>query len=215
MIVIYGGTFDPVHLGHIRLAEFVITRLKPDAFHFMPCFQPVHKDNAEISADHRLQMLRLAISELPEKIQQHIRIDDREIKSGQARFSLDSLVEIRDEIGNDEPLGFVMGTDSLLNLQTWYRWDELPEYCHLFVVSRPGFEWSQLSIKVKETLQWVAHEHTGFDLLKPAGNAYFLSGLELNISSTGIRSDVLANKNSISPVVFDYILRNHLYNNQP
>lgn len=212
MILIYGGTFDPIHLGHTRLVEHVFSHLEFDEFRFMPCFKPVHKVDAGISADHRIEMLNLAIKELPEKYRKKIVTDDREVRSGKPKFSVDSLAEIRHEIGEETPIAFVMGADSLLGLETWHQWSELARYCHLVVVSRPGFDVSLVPAPILEAFQWLDQASAKQLLTKPGGNCYFLPGLEQNISSTMIRADIQENKNSVPQVVFDYILRNHLYN---
>ncbi len=205
MKVVLGGTFDPVHLGHLRMAIELGEALRCQTVDLMPCYLAVHKDDVSASSTHRLAMLNRAISEEP-----GLAIDERELLKRGPSFTIDSLMDIRSEIG-DEPLVLAMGGDSALQLESWYRSDELAQYAHIVVMERPGFRQnskvlSSLGFKPADSVKSLNGDRAGYSLQ-----------LQLNllqISSTYIRRSVREGKNIrylVPDAVADYICDNGLY----
>jgi len=132
-IGIMGGMFDPVHLGHLRLAQAAQVHAVLDEIRLVPCGSPVHRPQAFASAEQRLAMLALAVAGEPGLL-----VDPRECRSPARSYSYDTLAAMRAE----QPaatLFLVMGIDAFLQLHTWYRWQELFALAHLLVAGRPGY----------------------------------------------------------------------------
>lgn len=207
MIGIFGGTFDPIHLGHLNIAEQCVKQFKLDKLFFMPCATPAHKSLSNISAEHRAHMVNLAIKD--NKI---FALDDRELKRTGASYSVLSLRELKQEFPNQSIL-FLIGMDSLNTLSSWYHWQEITQLCHLVICKRPGQTFSPS----QETLAYLNRATTAhyndLETFK-SGKAYFLQTPEFDIASTQIRNS-LNDKDSVNQLlptsVLDYIKRNDLY----
>ena len=130
MKVIFGGTFDPVHIGHLRMANELAETLSVKAVSLMPCYEAVHKQKVGASSEHRLNMLALAI-----KNDTLLALDDRECRRGEASYTIDSLLELRSELGV-ESLCLVMGADSANSLSSWLRVGEFSKLTHVVVINR-------------------------------------------------------------------------------
>ena len=133
MHVIYGGTFDPVHHGHLRLALEISDRLGVDYVSLVPCHIPPHRGQTGASSSQRLELLRLAVAGEPQ-----LRIDDRELSREGASYTADTLRQLRAELGPDEPLVMVVGTDAFAAFDRWREWQQIPGLAHVVVVRRPG-----------------------------------------------------------------------------
>lgn len=134
-IALFGGTFDPVHFGHLRMALELKEALGFDEMRLLPCHQPRHRQTPGVSSEHRRQMLALAIRDCPQ-----LAMDDRELRRGGDTYTVDTLEELRAELGDSVSISFCMGLDSLLTLTSWHRWHRLLELAHLVVVTRPGWQ---------------------------------------------------------------------------
>ncbi len=133
-IGLLGGSFDPVHYGHLRLAEEVAERFDLHVVEFIPCLLPPHKPSTRLTAPrHRLAMLRKALAD-----NKRFRLSEREIKRGGVSYLYDTLLEYRAELGAQADLYFIMGMDSFLEIATWHRYEELFCLTHLIVATRPG-----------------------------------------------------------------------------
>jgi nicotinate-nucleotide adenylyltransferase len=132
MIGILGGTFDPVHFGHLRPALEVQEALALQELRLIPCHIPPHRPQPHASAAQRVAMLEAAVGWHPA-----FRIDTRELQRNGPSYTFDTLVSLREELG-DTSLCLLMGMDAFGGLTTWHRWDELIELCHLVVMTRPG-----------------------------------------------------------------------------
>lgn len=132
--VVMGGTFDPIHHGHLRSAVDILDYFQFRNLRLIPCYQPVHKDQPSVSAEQRLEMVRLGI-----QADERLSVDEREIVREGRSYSIDTLTQLRHELGADEPLIMVVGMDSFLSLPTWSRWQELLSVAHILVISRPGW----------------------------------------------------------------------------
>jgi nicotinate-nucleotide adenylyltransferase len=134
-IAIFGGTFDPIHNGHLRLALELKQHLRLDEMRLMPSHRPPHRDAPSVSSEQRVELVRAAIAECPA-----LQLDERELKREKASYTIDSLISLRAELGEEVSLAWAMGMDAFAGLNTWHRWRELLDYAHLVVVGRPGFE---------------------------------------------------------------------------
>lgn len=130
-----GGTFDPIHHGHLRSAVDILDYFQFESLRLIPCYQPVHKGEPSVSAEQRLKMVELGIA-----ADSRLSVDAREISRQGRSYSIDTLQQLRQELGQDEPLIMVVGMDSFLSLPTWARWQELLDVAHILVISRPGWE---------------------------------------------------------------------------
>ena len=119
-IGILGGTFDPIHLGHLRLAEEVADALKLAQVRFIPAGTPPHRAMPRTDAVHRLAMVRLAIANNP-----RFALDDRETQRTGLSYTHDTLASLRAEVGDATPLVLIMGADAFVKLETWHRWREI------------------------------------------------------------------------------------------
>jgi len=132
MIGIFGGTFDPVHNGHLRVAQALSEALPLDELRLLPCGEPAHRAPPQASADDRIAMLQLAINGMSSLV-----IDEREVRRQGPSYMVDTLASLHDELGA-EPLVLIIGWDAFVGLPTWHRWQQIIELAHLLVVQRPG-----------------------------------------------------------------------------
>lgn len=133
-IGILGGSFDPLHNGHLGVAREVQQRLQLDEMRLLPCYLSPHKIESSASADHRVELIRACLANEPS-----LSLDLREAHSERQVFSVDTLTDMRQELGEQASIVFVIGWDSWLALPTWHRWRALFELCNLALVPRPGF----------------------------------------------------------------------------
>ena len=133
-IGIFGGTFDPVHLGHLRTALELLEQLQFDTLLLIPVGMPPHRAQPMADPRQRLAMLQLAVGGEP-----RIKIDDRECRKRTVAYSVDTLRDLRAELGEQTALSFCVGADAFLEMHRWRRWQELPDLAHIVVMSRPGW----------------------------------------------------------------------------
>lgn len=145
-IAIYGGTFDPVHIGHLRSAIDVRLKLEVARLIMVPSSIPPHRQQPSVTPEARLEMLRLGVADLA-----GIEVDDREINRSGVSYSIDTLAEFRSEYPAFG-IYFILGADAFSLLHTWHRWQELTDFAHLVVLERPGASRPQLTNPVLEWL---------------------------------------------------------------
>lgn len=140
-VLLFGGSFNPVHIGHLIVARAVGEQLGADRVVLIPSAQPPHKHMAHLlEASHRLKMLRLAVRDDP-----CFEISDLEIQRTGPSYTLLTIQDYRQKLGKDTPLYWIIGADSLQELHTWYHVDELVRLCRVVTAMRPGFEQPDLS----------------------------------------------------------------------
>lgn len=181
MHVIYGGTFDPVHHGHLRLALEVSKRLGGVPVNLMPCHIPPHRGETGATAAQRVHLLDLAIAG-----ESSLRLDDRELRRGGASYTADTLRQLRRELGVDVPLVIVLGTDAFAGLDQWKEWRHIPDLAHIVVVQRPGIE---LNPKGEPARLLAERAVESVDALRgsPSGRVLEFNPPWLDISATAIR----------------------------
>jgi len=184
MIGIYGGSFDPVHLGHLQTATSVKNELNINRLFMLPCFEPVHKNSLNYTSKQRLQMLDLAIKEFDS-----LEIDTREILRGGSSFMIDTLLDLKESFKN-ESICLIIGMDSFIKFKTWKNWDEFSKLIHLVVLPRNG---DQPVSKTLTTFERVEN----IDKLQSnsSGHLYFSNSQMIDISSSAIRGKIAANQN--------------------
>ena len=132
-IGILGGTFDPIHLGHLRMAIELYDVLDLAKVHIIPCFQPVHRKQPVASPEQRLAMVKCAVQDEPALF-----ADDREIRRKNPSYMIDTLLELRAEMPGT-PLALMVGIDAFLGFTSWHRWREILEQAHIIVAHRPHY----------------------------------------------------------------------------
>lgn len=207
MEIIYGGTFDPPHLGHERFIDLMRARFPSAPIHLLPCHQPVHKDRAQATAEQRLAMLKLVV-----KGRAGVQIDQRELVTNEPRYTVDTLTDWRAKVGPDRSLVFAIGGDSLARLHSWSRWQSLFELVHLLVLPRPGWD-SELAPPVRDAMQgrWLSAVELAQLGRHPCGRVMILPGKALSWSSSEIRHGAENWAGGLSPAVLNYIQQQGLY----
>lgn len=207
-IGVFGGTFNPVHYGHLRSAIELVERLSFAQLHLLPSAQPPLRDTPVCSAQHRAAMVSLAVDGEPRLI-----CDERELRRQGPSYTIDSLIELRQEYGANRSLSMVVGCDALLAIDRWHRWEELLQWAHIVVLARPGWALPE-SGPIANWLQ--AHQvNDGAQLrTSAAGNILLLELRPLAISATEIRSLLAAGKSArylMPQSVLEYIETQGLY----
>jgi len=180
MIGIYGGTFDPVHYGHLRSALEVREALEMDEVRFIPCRLPPHRGEPFFSPRQRLLFLQKATADEPSFV-----VDTRELERPGPSYMVETLTSLRQEVG-ERPLGLIVGLDAFLGLPGWHRWEELFDLAHLVIMDRPGFrpQWPEILQSHLIERRVLQGQTLG---LVPAGKIFFQRVTQLEISATAIR----------------------------
>lgn len=212
-----GGTFDPVHYGHLRLADEVRTALQLRDVRLVPAGDPPHRAGPQASAADRLAMLDLAVREFP-----GLRVDARELARTGKSYTVLTLEELRAEDGG-RPILLLLGADAFHGLPTWHRWREIPDLAHIVVVARPG---SDLEAGLPEALRpdWTRRRIADPRRLKetPAGAIYVQAVTPQPIAATAIRAQLARGvhgrsnvRELLPPAVLAYIDQHRLYRPPP
>ncbi len=208
LVGVFGGTFNPVHYGHLRSALELVERLQLEQLRLMPSAQPPHREAPACSAEHRAAMVELAVQGEP-----RLACDMRELQRHGSSYTIDSLIELRSELGAGTGLCMVLGCDAVLDITTWHRWQELLDWAHIVVIARPGWELPGEG----EVAQWLkGHRVENPHGLRgrPAGCIAIEELRPLAISSTEIRDILAAGRSArylLPQSVLDYIQTNTLY----
>jgi nicotinate-nucleotide adenylyltransferase len=206
-IGIFGGTFDPVHYGHLRAALEAMERLHLQDFRLLPAGTPPHRANTFASADHRLAMLKLALSRYPE-----LQVDDREVRREGSSYMVDTLSEIRRTAG-EAPILMMIGQDAANVLDQWYDWHKLFDLAHLVIMRRPESKHIYSGALFGQVQPRLVNDPDQL-LESPAGLILPLEVTQLAISSTEIRRQIhagLSPRFLLPDSVIEYILEHGLY----
>jgi len=182
-IGILGGTFDPIHFGHLRSALDVAEQLNLDRVYLIPSARPPHREQPQASAEQRLMMLHLAVKNNAQFV-----VDDRELQREGASYTVDTLKSLRQEFP-DSPLYLILGTDAFLGLPTWHQWQSLLEFAHIVIMQRPN---QVLAMPADFSAWFESHQATDIDMQQPAGKIWQVDVTQLAISASDIRADIKA-----------------------
>jgi len=213
-IGILGGTFDPLHFGHLRLAQELVEGLALGEVRFIPAGLPPHRAQPFASPQHRLKMASLGIAGNP-----LFSLDEREIFKPTPSYTVETLLDLRRELGAMRPLCLFMGADAFLGLATWHRWRELFGLAHIVVAQRPGVAGitraaATLPAELLDALNRRLVNEPEALLDAPSGAVFVHPVTALDISATQIRSDLAAGRSPrylLPDAVLDYIQTNGLY----
>lgn len=228
-IGVFGGTFDPIHFGHLRMAEELAEALSLAEIRIIPAGQPPHRGAPRTPAAHRLEMARLAIAGNP-----RFKLDEREVRQARASYTVDTLADLRAELGHELPIWLLMGADAFLGLPTWKEWRRLFELANIAVAHRPGYALmhsDSLNAELRQELENRLVSEGGrekgegknpeaphpspFTLPpSPSGSILLKPITQLDIAATDIRTRLQEGRSAryLTPdSVLDYIQENNLY----
>ncbi|MDR3490446.1 MAG: nicotinate-nucleotide adenylyltransferase [Gammaproteobacteria bacterium] len=208
-IGILGGTFDPIHYGHLRMALELKQALDLEEVRLTPCYTPVHRSPPFASPEQRLEMVKCAIEAEPA-----LRIETCEIDRKGPSYTVDTLHFLRQKMPHT-PLCIIMGIDALLGFSSWHKWEEILTLAHLIVAHRPRYELPQTGLiadlltERQVTDKKALHMHL-------AGKIALHPVTALEISSTVIRDQIALNQNVrflLPDSVYNYIKTHGTYSN--
>ena len=207
---ILGGTFDPIHLGHLRLAEEVGEELRLETVYLIPAAMPPHKEGGPITPfHHRLRMTQLAAQESP-----ILKALDLEGRRQGLSYSIETLQQFHQLCGPDLELFFILGMDAFLEIETWKDYERLFDYAHFVVIQRPGVPSGEIKSFLRRLGLDVREKEEGNAYIFPSGHFLIYDKATLmDISSTGIREKVATGKSIrflVPEVVRTYIIENRL-----
>ena len=204
---IFGGTFDPIHIGHLRMALEIKQQLQLDEMRLLPCYLPPHRPTPGATAEARVAMLNLAVQDCAQLV-----IDGRELQRDKPSYTYDTLCELRAEVGAQVSLCLCMGMDSFATLDSWHNWDQLLQLAHIVVVARPGWLLPEAGA-VADLLALHRSENDAI-MQQAAGAIVLLEQRLLPISATDIRAQIQAGNSPqflVPDGVWNYIRSNALY----
>ncbi|MAH73512.1 MAG: hypothetical protein CBC09_05790 [Cellvibrionales bacterium TMED49] len=207
-IALLGGTFDPIHTGHIGIAKYLCEHLKVDELRLVPCGRPSHKQHPVVSNQHRLAMLQIALKQHPE-----LSLQTNELASDTPSYTINTLRLVRTQIGPNRSLFMCIGMDALNTLHEWKEWKSILDYANIVVVARPNASFPETTFLV----DWIRKNECNSlkKLLQMEfGVFYFCNSKRHDISSTEIRDlkkQRFGIKQYVSPGIESYITENNLY----
>lgn len=210
---LFGGTFDPVHFGHLRLAEEAISHLGLSAVRWVPAGRPPHRGTPQVTPQQRLEMVLRLTAKNPRFF-----VDPAEVEAARASYTVETLERLRGEFGHQQSLVLLVGADAFAGLFTWHRWRELFSLAHIAVSHRPGFPVERASLPDELASEFADRRAENPQVLATtgAGQIVTFAMTQLAISATQIRH-LLANGKSarylLPDAVLDYIQHHQLYRN--
>lgn len=212
LTLLLGGTFDPVHAGHLALAR-TAARAFGARVRLLPSGVPPHRPAPQASAQQRMDMLRLAVAGEPT-----VEVDPRELERPGPSFTVDTLRGLRDELGPAAPIGLLLGADAFLGLPAWNRWEQIPGLAHLVVVTRPGSRLDALPAALDAVCRdrWTGHRKRLGET--PAGLVHQLQMEPHTASATAVRAALAAGETAVPGLpdpVRRYIVAHGLYGTTP
>ncbi|ODP34327.1 nicotinate (nicotinamide) nucleotide adenylyltransferase [Pandoraea sp. ISTKB] len=219
-IGVLGGTFDPIHTGHLALGALFADTLALDELILMPAGQQPQKQGST-DAGHRLAMTRLAAEGLAAELavthpSTQVIVSTREIERAGPSYTVDTLRDMRRDIGPEVSLSLLIGSDQLVRLDTWHAWRELFDYAHVCAAARPGFSRDTASAQLRDV--FAQREETALGVQStPCGGILIDDSLAVDISATELRATLAHAQDAATPPenlpepVWQYIRAQHLY----
>ena len=186
-IGVFGGTFDPIHYGHLRSAFEMLQALEFEQVRFIPCGDPPHRGVTFASAEERFRLVEEAIAG-----QEGFVADDRELRRDGPSYTVDTLATLRKEFP-DRSLGLIVGMDAFLGLPGWYRWDEILNFAHIVVAHRPGWKAPDIGVLGEMIAEHGTHRINDLHTVTH-GRLHIHAVTQLEIASTEIRELVAAGR---------------------
>lgn len=208
MIGVLGGTFDPIHFGHLRMAQELASSLRCQAVFFVPTGTPPHRRHPWAGARHRQEMVARAISSNPLFV-----LDDREIRRPGLSFTVETLEEIKGELSS-ETLALFVGADAWLAFPSWKKWQDIFSLAHVVVAHRPGFSLGAMDGGLKTEIERRLVHHPQALRLRPHGFIYYEPITALDISASKIRGELSQGRSPrylLPDAVLDYLETHRLY----
>ena len=209
MIGVFGGTFDPIHFGHLRSAVEICEALDLERVHMIPAADPPHRGRPRVSAVERLAMLELALAE-----QQRLIADDRELRRTGPSYMVDTLTELKEEFGRSQAL--ILGVDAFAKLASWHRWQSLFDLAHIVVIARPDSKPKWDYPLRSEIFKRVVGRPEGLTESE-AGRIWFSQLTQLQISATKIRAlieDDRSPRYLLPAAVLQHLQKSKFYRNR-
>jgi nicotinate-nucleotide adenylyltransferase len=216
-LALLGGSFDPVHDGHVALAGLFARQLAPDELRIMPAGQPWQKNGLQASDADRVAMLKLAFGGAMFRTV----IDTREIERDTPTYTVETLRELRAELGPDASIVFLMGADQLQKLDSWRDWTSLFELTNFGIAARPGYRLDAAALPPAVARELAQRLATPEEVrASKAGRICLAHTLAVDISATEVRAALRADANAderkkvsalLAPQVLDYIQQHNLY----
>ncbi len=213
-VALLGGSYDPVHLGHVALGDYFATLLQVDQLRVIPTGLPWQKATLKASSQQRADMLALAFAGQAYSVA----VDLQEIARGAqglATYTIDTLRNVRGELGPLASISFVLGADQLQRLDTWHEWRALSDYAHLCVAARPGYDIATAGLPPAVAKAFSSRLGTPEQIRNtPHGLTYLAQDFAVDISATQIRAALQRGEKAnslIPPLVLDYIEQHKLY----
>jgi nicotinate-nucleotide adenylyltransferase len=208
-IAIFGGSFDPIHNGHLKISIAIQTQFNFDSYIFLPCKTPAIKPPTHANSQQRIEMIRLAI-----KGQHHFKLDLREIQRDTPSYMVKTLESFRVEYPQAS-ITLILGYDAFLSLASWYQWEKIILLSHLLVIDRDAFS-KQPVLEIMQEFLKKHQTRNKIDLLSTqAGTVYLFNAGHYNISSTLIREEIKKKgnnvKNKLPQTVYEFIMTQDLY----
>ena len=215
---ILGGTFDPIHLGHLRLGQEALQQLALSQVRFIPAGRPPLRDSPSASPQQRLAMANLAIAGNPDFV-----VDDSEVLAARQSYTVDTLTRLRAELGPQRAMVLLLGSDAFARLESWQRWTEIFSLAHIAVATRPYSANAAIDTHSASQVKYSPALAGGFkqrlgtlaDLAKsPSGSIVPFTIPALEISATAIRQQIKSGRLPrylVAEAVVRYIELNHLY----
>ena len=211
-IAVLGGTFDPIHNGHVALGKHFAEVLQADELRILPAGNPWQKAPLHTDAAHRVAMISCAFDtqSLP------VTIDQQEIRRHTATYTVDTLKSLREELGPDVAIAFLLGADQLQHLNTWHDWQRLFDYAHLCAAARPGFTLDASHVPPEVAAQFTQRQAGPEQICnQPAGLTHVAPNLAIDVSATTIREALQRGEQpaGLPAKVLRYIHTHQLYKN--
>lgn len=187
-LAIFGGTFDPIHNAHLRVAWEAAEILDAEV-RLLPASVPPHRDQPIAHAQQRAALVRAALAG-----QQRLTLDTRELHREGPSYTIDTLVELREEIGESRPLVLLVGADAFAGLPTWHRWRELFDFAHIGVLTRPGHDGGALPTELRTKIASRRCADAASLRDAPAGRVLPIPVTPLEISASQVRELLAAGR---------------------
>ncbi len=207
-LALFGGTFDPIHYGHLESAKAIEKLLGASALKLVPSFLPPHREAPGTTVEQRLAMLEIAVAE-----DEALEVDGRELVRRGVSYTVDTLDSFRAELDDMVPLYFVLGFDAYCSLHEWKHWQELTKRCHLVVLSRPGFT-AEIPAEIVSWAEDKIVDEPEYLMESGCGGIIYVTLVQLDISATQLRKHFKEGKRPTGKMpekVIDYVIEHDLY----